>query len=103
MKVVIDIPEALYDRVKQLDYTADMYDFADSMYQADIKNLAIAIKDGTPLPTGYHDRLIILSESVIKGEQILLSFSCQKWISEMGLSNATVAIIEPYKEVENED
>ena len=47
MKVVIDIPEALYDRVKQLDYSINMYDFADSMYQADIKNLAIAIKDGS--------------------------------------------------------
>ena len=50
MKIVIDIPEALYDRVNQLDYTADMYDFADSMYHADIKNLAIAIKDGSHLP-----------------------------------------------------
>ena len=47
MKVVIDIPEALYDRVKQLDYNTNMYDFADSMYHADIKNLAIAIKDGS--------------------------------------------------------
>ena len=50
MKIVIDIPEALYDRVKQLDYSINMYDFADSMYRADIKNLASAIKDGSPLP-----------------------------------------------------
>lgn len=50
MKIVIDISEALYDRVKQLDYTADMYDFADSMYKTDIRNLATAIRNGSCLP-----------------------------------------------------
>lgn len=47
MKIVIDIPKALYNRVKQLDSTADRYDFIHSMYSADIKKMAIAIKDGS--------------------------------------------------------
>ncbi len=51
------------------------------------------ITNGTPLPKG-HGRLIILSEDAVKREQTPLSFSCQNWISEAGLSNATVAIIE---------
>ena len=54
------------------------------------------------LPKG-HGRLIILSEDAVKREQI--RFSIQEWISEVGLSNATVAIIEadklPNNELEN--
>lgn len=57
-----------------------------------------AVLNGTPLPKG---RMIILSEDVVKREQVSLSFSCQKWISEVGLSNATVAIIEADTEVRN--
>lgn len=45
-----------------------------------------------------HGRLIILSEDAVKREQTPLNFSCQNWISETGLSNATVAIIESDKE-----
>jgi len=52
-----------------------------------------ALINGKILPKG-HGRLIILSEDAVKREQVPLSFSCQKWISEVGLSNATVAIIE---------
>jgi hypothetical protein len=58
-----------------------------------------AIANGIPLPKG-HGRLIILSEDAIKREQMPLSFSCQNWISEVGLSNATVAIIEADKDGE---
>ena len=54
------------------------------------------IANGIPLPKGQ--KLIILSEDAVKKEQTSLSFSCQKWISEVGLSNATVAIIEADKE-----
>ncbi len=57
------------------------------------------VRNGTPLPKG-HGRLIILSEDAVKREQTPLSFSCQNWISEVGLSNATVAIIEADKEEE---
>ena len=57
---------------------------------------AKAIKNGTPLPKG-HGRLIILSENKLKENQINLDSSCQKWISEVGLSNATVTIIDADK------
>lgn len=46
-----------------------------------------------PLPKG-HGTLMILSKDKLEENQMNLSFSCQKWISEVGLSNATVAIIE---------
>lgn len=46
------------------------------------------------VPKDY-GRLIILSEDAVKRELERLSFSFQKWISEVGLSNATVAIIDP--------
>jgi hypothetical protein len=52
------------------------------------------------LPKG-HGRLTMLSEDILKENQINLDFSCQKWISEVGLSNATVAIIEA-DEIESE-
>ena len=55
-----------------------------------------AIINGIPLPKG-HGRMIILSEDAVKREQVPLRFSCQNWISEVGLSNATVAIIESEK------
>lgn len=41
-----------------------------------------------------YGRLIILSEDKLKEVQHKLDFSCQKWISEVDLSNAIVAIIE---------
>ena len=41
--------------------------------------------------------MIILSEDAVKREQTPLRFSCQSCISEVGLSNATVAIIEADK------
>lgn len=85
MRIVIDIPEDAYKSIQNNDYCGisnpDMYN---------------AIKNGTQLPKG-HGRLIILSEDAIKREQMPLSFSCQNWISEVGLSNATVAIIEADK------
>lgn len=87
MQIVIDIDDNLYTRL--FDNGVDNYD--------DAVNMAKAIRKGTPLQKG-HDRLIILSESAVKREQTPLSFSCQNWINEVGLSNATVAIIEADKE-----
>lgn len=55
-----------------------------------------AVRNGTPLPK-EHGRLMILSEDKLKENQINLDFSCQKWISEVGLSDATVTIIESDK------
>ena len=72
MKIVIDISEEDYNFAKR-----------------EVPDGRIA--NGIPLPKG---RMIILSEDAVKREQVPLSFSCQQWISEVGLSNATVAIIE---------
>ena len=85
MQIVIDIPEEQYVTLnaKSQDEVLTVVDHA---------LLIKAIKDGTPLPKG-HGRLIILSEDTVKRQQTSFSFSCQKWVSEVGLSNATLAII----------
>ncbi len=59
------------------------------------------VAKGTPLPK-EHGRLMVVSEDAVKREQCAMSFSCQNWISEVGLSNATMAIIEADKESEAE-
>ena len=83
MKVVIDIHEGL---MKVIDDIKD-----ESFINQEIHKV---ISNGTVLPK-EHGRLMILSEDAVKREQTyLLGFSCQKWIDEVGLSNATVAIIE---------
>ena len=86
MKIVIDIPEESYKA------TCD-----GCMLPLDVENVVQGIKNGTPLPEG-HRRLMILSEDTVKERQVKLDFSCQKWISEVDLSYATVAIIEADKE-----
>lgn len=63
------------------------------MLPSDVENIVQGIKNGTPLPKG-HGKLMVLSEDKLKENQINLDFSCQKWISEVGLSNATITIIE---------
>jgi len=85
MKVAIDVRDDVYNKIREGGFwlesglqLSDAYD---------------AIKYGTPIPK-EHGRLLILSEDAIKREQMPLSSSCQKWISEVGLSNATVATIE---------
>jgi len=57
-----------------------------------------AIANGTVLPEG-HGRLFILDEELAKKYFTEFSFSCQKWISEVGISNATLKVIEADKEV----
>lgn len=90
MQMVIDIPKYIYDTIIAYDgYISD----------CDNEKVGNAIKKGKSLPKG-HGRLIILSEDAVKREQTPLSFSCQSWISEVGLSTATVAIIEADKESE---
>ena len=87
MQIVIDIPDVVYERFG--------YEYREenciSKYTNDI--ILNAFCNGILLPK-EHGRLMILSEDVVKREQTSLSFSCQNWISEVGLSNATVAIIE---------
>ena len=85
MQIVIDIPEESYKA------TCD-----GCMLPPDVENVVQGIKNGTPLPK-RHGRLMVLTEDKLKENQIDLDFSCQKWISEVGLSNATVAIIESDK------
>jgi len=82
MRVLIDIDDNLYTRL--FDNGVDNYD--------DAEDMAKSIRKGKPLPKEY-GRMMILSEDVVKREQVPLSFSCQKWISEVGLSNATIGII----------
>ena len=89
MQIVIDIDENVFTR---------LFDNGDE-YVADMRRACVAIRKGILLPQG-HGRMIILSEDAVKREQVSLSFSCQNWISEVGLSNATVAIIEADKESE---
>lgn len=84
MHVLIDIDDDLYTR---------LFDNGEEDV-ADIHKACTAIRKGTPLPKKEHERLIILSEDRVKREQTALSFSCQNWISEVGLSNATIKIIE---------
>lgn len=88
MKLIIDIDKELKSAV----YRCGLF-----LNPAEKTSLINAINNGTPLPKG-HGRLIILSEDAVKREQTPLRFSCQNWISEVGLSNATVAIIEANKE-----
>ena len=95
MKLVIDIPKTLYKSIPK-----DKSDIG-YMDMSDWQKIINIVKNGIPLPKG-HGRLIILSEDVVKREQARLSFSRQNWISEVGLSNATVAIIEADK-AESED
>ena len=86
MQIVIEIPEDDYRKAQD--------------GRASVSMMQKAIKNGTPLPKG-HRKLIILSEDAVKREQISFSFSSQNWISEVGLSNAIVAIIEADKESED--
>lgn len=87
MQIVIDMPEDVYNYIKANGARIPYYKLTD------------AIKNGILLPK-EHGRLMILSEDVVKREQASFSFSCQDWISEVGLSNATVAIIEADSESE---
>jgi len=91
MQIVIDIDEERFrdiQRIAEVQRESNHFKTAEQI-----------IANGTPLPKG-HGRLIILSEDAVKREQTPLSFSCQNWISEVGLSNATVAIIEADKKSE---
>lgn len=83
MKLIIEISEK--------DYNDIMTDSP-----RNLNHYERLILNGTPLPKGY-EKLRILSENKLKEHLINSDFSCQKWISEVDLSNATVAIIEADK------
>lgn len=83
IELVIKIPEEAYKASHNI-HTSQM-----KFIQMPLKIIA----NGIPLPKG-HGRLVILSEDSIKRERVPMDCSCQLWISDVGLSNATVAIIE---------
>ena len=85
MELIIDIPEEMYKNIQSENFWLDS--------GLTLSNAYDFIKNGTPLPKGQ-GRLMILSEDEVKRELTSLNFSCQNWISEAGLWNATVAIIE---------
>ena len=58
-----------------------------------------AIDNGVLLPEN-HGRLFILDEELAKKYFTEFSFSCKKWISEVGISNATLKVIEADKDGE---
>ncbi len=82
MKIVIDIDEKLACEGFERPFTNE-----------EVNILLRAIGNGTPLPKDY-GKLMILSKDKLKENLMDLDFSCQKWISEVGLSNAIIAIIE---------
>jgi len=85
IELVIKIPEEKYNYIKK--QVAEGID----------NSLKVCIANGTPLPE-HHGRLMILSEDKLKENQINLDSSCQKWISEVGISNSVVTIIPATKE-----
>jgi len=91
VKVVMQISEKL------LEYINKGKDLSDEQND----EIAVAIANGTVLPKG-HGRLLILDEKLVRKYFTSFSFSCQKWISEVGISNATWRIIEADK-AESED
>ena len=87
MKLLIDMDDNLYTRL--FDNGVDNYN--------DAADIAKAIRKGTVLPKGY-GRLFILDEEVAKKYFTKFSFSLQDWVSEVGISEATLKIIEADKD-----
>lgn len=83
MKLVIDIPDEIY--------------YKETLSETDIPRVIGAIRKGVNLPKS-HGRLMVLSEDKIKDNLVNLSFSNERWINEVSLSDATVAILEADKE-----
>ena len=87
VEVVIRLPEKTYRKI-----LSNEYDYGD---------MNAIIQAGSPLPKG-HGRLFILDEAKAKEYFTNFSFSLQDWISEVGISNATLKVIEVDKEVQDE-
>lgn len=85
VEVVIKIPKHDYDYI---------------LGQGDTRgtpHLAEAICNGTVLPKG-HGKLFILDEEKAKRYFTKFSFSVQDWISEVGISEATIKVLKADKE-----
>lgn len=83
----------------QIVITIDDKDYNDIITDSprNLNHYERLIVNGTPLSKG-HGRLMILSEDKLKENLINSDFSCQKWISEVDLSNTTVTILDADKE-----
>ena len=90
MRLVIDIPEeyrAMFENDK-CKYMFDTLATNDFGYW-----LRKGFENGTPLPEHY-GRLLMLDEERVNANSMKVGdWSCQKWISEVGISNSVVAII----------
>ena len=84
MKIVIDIPEEVLNSIKT---------FKGKFICENDYDLIQGIKNGKPLPKG-HGCLRIMSEDYLREHLINFDNFNQKFIGEVDLSNATVAIIE---------
>ena len=83
-QIVIELSDELYKEIAS----------EDAVYYPDDGGVVWqAVKEGTVLPE-HHGQLLILDEEKVEQELTPLSFSSQRWISEVGLSNSTVAILE---------
>ena len=91
VEVVIKIPKELYNATQ-----TDIY----RLYTENTGNIILeAIANGIPLPKG-HGRLLILDEEKVKEHFTKFSFSVQDWISEVGISEATLKVIKANTESE---
>ena len=86
VEVVIRIPEEWIEQFKAFEHPSA---------------LQVCVLQGIVLRKG-HGRLLILDEKLGKKYFTSFSFSCQKWISEVGISNAILKVIEADREVEDE-
>ena len=92
MQIVINISHNLYESVLK------GYDLSELGHH----ELYKAVQKGTPLPEN-HGRLLILDEEHVHDNSITVDIlTCQKWISEVGISNSVVKIIPATKEGEIE-
>ena len=89
MQIVIEIPEAEYIATKLLVQRHNIGSANDRV-----------IASGTPLPE-HHGRLLILDERIVERNLVSLNTPtsfCNKWLSEVGISNSVVKIIPATKE-----
>ena len=96
IELVIKIPEEDYTLLKSVKDTSTLL-LAES-------RAILAIRKGTPLPE-HHGRLLILDEQIVERNLVSLNATtsfCNKWLSEVGISNSVVKIIPATKEGDGE-
>lgn len=84
MYKIINIPENTDKLLKNPDAKIDWLD---------AEHIIDAVKNGITLPD-TDSRLLVIDEKVLDANQMHLNWSCQKWVSEVGISNAIIVIID---------